>query len=196
MADQKISELAAATSAAGPDLLNIVQGGQNKKLTVANFLANLNSPLVYNESGADVDARFEGVNDQNLLVTDASADAVGVGTDNPQAKLDVAGDIAITGGALRLEGAEVVTSFPASLDATAGLTKFTVSGAGDTATLPDGDEGQIRVLLFATGSGTLTVTPSNTLGFSNLTFTSVGDIATLLFVDGAWVIMSINGATA
>ena len=195
MADQKISELAAATSAAGPDLLNIVQGGQNKKLTVANFLANLNSPLVYNESGADVDARFEGVNDQNLLVTDASADAVGVGTANPQAKLDVAGDVAITGGALRLEGAEVVTSFPASLTATAGITKFTVSGAGDTATLPDGEEGQIRVLLFATGSGTLTVTPANALGFSNIVFTAVGDIATLLFVDGSWVVMSINGAT-
>lgn len=195
MADQKISELAAATSAAGPDLLNIVQGGQNKKLTVANFLANLNSPLVYNESGADVDARFEGVNDQNLLVTDASADAVGIGTPNPQAKLDVAGDVAITGGALRLEGAEVVTSFPASLTATAGITKFTVSGAGDTATLPDGDEGQIRVLLFATGSGTLTVTPANALGFSNIVFTAVGDIATLLFVDGSWVVMSINGAT-
>lgn len=196
MADQKISELAAATSVAGPDLINIVQGGQNKKITFANMLANLNSPLVYNESGADVDARFEGVNDQNLLVTDASADAVGVGTANPQAKLDVAGDVAITGGALRLEGAETVSSYPATLSATAGITKFTVSGAGDTASLPDGDEGQVRVLLFATGSGTLTVTPSNAIGFSNITFNNVGDIATLLFVDSAWVIMSINGASS
>jgi len=47
MADQKISELTAATSAASADLIPIVQGGSNKKLTVANLFANLNSPSNY-----------------------------------------------------------------------------------------------------------------------------------------------------
>ena len=50
MADQKISELVAATSAAGADLLNIVQGGSNKKLTVANLFANLDTPVIINLS--------------------------------------------------------------------------------------------------------------------------------------------------
>ena len=41
MADQKISELTAATSGASADLLHIVQGGANKKLTVQNMLENI-----------------------------------------------------------------------------------------------------------------------------------------------------------
>lgn len=195
MADQKISELAAATSAAGADLLNIVQGGQNKKLTVTNFLGNLNVPFVHNEAGANVDARFEGVNDQNLLFTDASEDRVGVGSGNPQAKLDVNGDVAVTGGALRMLGAESVTTYPATLNADAGLTKFTVSGAGDSASLGDGEEGAMRVLVFAAGSGTVTVTPSNATGYANIVFDNPGDTATLMFVDSGWVIISSHGVT-
>ena len=41
MADQKISELTAASSGASADLFHIVQGGTNKKLTVQNFLENI-----------------------------------------------------------------------------------------------------------------------------------------------------------
>ena len=41
MADQKISELTAASSGASADLLHIVQGGSNKKLTVQNLLENI-----------------------------------------------------------------------------------------------------------------------------------------------------------
>ena len=41
MADQKISELTAATSGASADLLHIVQGGANKKLTVQNLLEGI-----------------------------------------------------------------------------------------------------------------------------------------------------------
>ena len=38
MADQKISELTAASTGASADLLHIVQGGTNKKLTVQNLM--------------------------------------------------------------------------------------------------------------------------------------------------------------
>ena len=41
MADQKISELTAAASGASADLLHVVQGGTNKKLTVQNLLENV-----------------------------------------------------------------------------------------------------------------------------------------------------------
>lgn len=41
MADQKISELTAASTGASADLLHIVQGGANKKLTVQNLLENI-----------------------------------------------------------------------------------------------------------------------------------------------------------
>jgi hypothetical protein len=45
MADQKISELTAATSGASADLLHVVQGGANKKLTVANLFAGIDTNI-------------------------------------------------------------------------------------------------------------------------------------------------------
>ena len=45
--------------------------------------------FVFNESGADKDARFEGDTDANLLFLDASTDRVGIGTATPAAKLAI-----------------------------------------------------------------------------------------------------------
>jgi len=51
--------------------------------------ATLNGGVVVNEPGADVDFRVEGDTDANLLFVDASADAVGIGTNTPGGKLTV-----------------------------------------------------------------------------------------------------------
>lgn len=60
---------------------------------------NLNGgTFTFNDSGADLDARFEGDTDANLLFLDASTDRVGVGTNTPAAKLDVAGNSRISSG--------------------------------------------------------------------------------------------------
>jgi hypothetical protein len=50
---------------------------------------NLDGAAVFNEAGADRDFRVEGVSESNLLVTDASANAVGVGIASPGFRLDV-----------------------------------------------------------------------------------------------------------
>ena len=50
---------------------------------------NLAGPVVFNEAGADVDFRFEGLNDVNLLFLDASTDRVGIGIASPQELLHV-----------------------------------------------------------------------------------------------------------
>lgn len=117
MADKKISQLTAATTPlAGTEVLPIVQSGSTVKVSVDNLttgkavtVGSLSSSgaisgtaltatgnvdlnggsFVFNESGADKDARFEGDTDANLLFTDASADCVGVGTNTPGYKLDV-----------------------------------------------------------------------------------------------------------
>jgi hypothetical protein len=86
MADQKISELTSASSAASADLLHIVQGGSNKKLTIANFLANLNSPVVFNQGQNDVDTRIAGDTDAYLVMVKASSDRVGIGAQTPSEK--------------------------------------------------------------------------------------------------------------
>ena len=51
---------------------------------------------MFNESGGANDFRIEGVTDANLLVSDASADNVGIGVAAPSSKLDVNGDIEIS----------------------------------------------------------------------------------------------------
>ena len=45
--------------------------------------------FVFNESGADLDARFEGDTDQNLLFIDAGNDRIGIGTGTPSYSLDM-----------------------------------------------------------------------------------------------------------
>lgn len=54
--------------------------------TVINCFA---TGAVVNDAGADYDFRVEGDTDTNLLFTDASVDFVGVGSNSPQAKLDI-----------------------------------------------------------------------------------------------------------
>jgi len=45
--------------------------------------------FTFNEAGADLDARFEGDTDQNLLFIDAGADSIGIGTGTPGYSLDI-----------------------------------------------------------------------------------------------------------
>jgi hypothetical protein len=50
---------------------------------------NTSGAVVFNDAGADVDFRVEGDTEANLLVVDASADAVGIGTNSPSSLLTV-----------------------------------------------------------------------------------------------------------
>jgi hypothetical protein len=196
MADQKISELTAATSAASADLLNIVQGGSNKKLTVANFLANLNSPVVINQVGADQDTRIAGDNDANLVYADAGTDKVGLGTSTPTEKLDVYGNLAITNGYLRLSSTPQSLSGSGSLvvNTTAAVTYVTTTGSA-TLSFGDGVQGQEKTITMITDGGDAVLTPSSTAGFTTITFNDVGDTVRLIFLNTKWRILSNYGAT-
>jgi hypothetical protein len=195
MADQKISELTSAATAASADLLHIVQGGSNKKLTIANFLANVNSPVVLNQAQGDVDTRIAGDTDAYLVMVDASADKVGVGTQTPGEKLDVNGNMAISGGYLRLAQSPQSISGNGALVAnvTSAITNITTTGAA-TISLADGVQGQIKQFIMITDAGDAVLTPLNRLGFSQITFNDVGDTVTLMFTNNKWAVMSYYGA--
>lgn len=182
MADQKISELVAATSAAGADLLNIVQGGSNKKLTIANLFANLDTPLIINESGGDQDTRVEGLNDVNLLYVDASTDAVGIGSATPTQKLDVAGNLAVSNGTLFLSQTAQSSTGTSTTDLTKAVTELTLSSGSDAASLANGTVGQIKIITVVSGSGACVLTPATANGFTTATFNAVGDTLTLMYV--------------
>ena len=60
--------------------------------TTINRLNVEGGNIVFNDLGGNYDFRVEGDTDPNLLFVDASVDDVGIGTNNPAAKLHIAGD--------------------------------------------------------------------------------------------------------
>ena len=52
---------------------------------------------IFNEGGTDSDTRIEGDTDTNLVFVDASTDRVGIGRNNPSQKLDVVGNVILSG---------------------------------------------------------------------------------------------------
>ena len=54
--------------------------------------------ITFNRGNNNVDLNIQGGSDSNLVFTDASTDRVGIGTSTPSFKLDVDGDIRVTGG--------------------------------------------------------------------------------------------------
>ena len=207
MADQKISELTAATSAASADLFNIVQGGTNKKLTVADFLANLNSPITVNSAGSssnDFKVKGSGAGDTNALFVDVSANSVGIGTATPSQKLDVAGNAVISVGWLGFTATpESVTGSGGSL--TANLTNAitlldSTNGNMTGVALANGTEGQIKTIIHSAGSGTISLIPNNRGGYASITMDTIGASVTLVYLSAKWwvvdaVRVTINGSS-
>jgi hypothetical protein len=64
-------------------------------------------------------------------------------------------------------------------------------------TLADGTQGQLKHVVMETGSGvnTATLTPTNFVGGTNITFDAAGETVTLLFEDGNWYVVGGNAAT-
>lgn len=196
MADQKISELTSAASAASADLFHIVQGGSNKKLTVANLLANVNSPVVLNQAQGDVDTRIAGDTDAYLIMVDASTDKVGIGVQTPTQKLDVNGNLAISGGFLVMSQAVQSISGTGALVAnvSSAQTNITTTGAA-TVSLADGIQGQIKQFIMVTDGGDAVLTPLNRGGYATITFNDVGDSVKLMFTNSKWYIIGSYGVT-
>lgn len=117
--------------------------------------SSLNGAVVINDAGADKDFRVEGDTDANLLFTDASADAVGIGTATPGSKLDVKGTLRLSGSSSGYVGLA-----PA---ATAGSTTYTLPST-------DGSSGNALV---TNGSGVLSWAAAGISASSANTFTAL-----------------------
>ena len=195
MADQKISDLTAATSAAGADLFTLVQGGSNKKITITNFLANLNSAVIVNSNGADQDTRISGDNDNNLFFTDASADKVGIGTSTPAEKLDVAGNLAISNGFLSFSQTPQSATGNAAASLSTAITNFTLSSGSDSLSLAAGTTGQVKIINVIAGAGNVSINVATRVGFTTVNSSTVGASITLLALASGWIILSSRGMT-
>ena len=66
------------------------------------------------------------------------------------------------------------------------VTKITSPDNSGTLSIPDGTEGQIKVIVMASNSGLKTLTLNTNIGHSSIVFNSPGHAATLMFLSGNW----------
>jgi len=100
---------------------------------------------------------------------------------------NVTGDIFATNQALSGAGAVNVTDM---------LTSLTTTGAAQALTLANGTVGQIKIISHVVDGGSAVLTPTTKIGFTTITFTNVGDSATLVYTAAGWAIIGISGAVA
>ena len=139
--------------------------------------------LVINEIGAIFNVRIEGDTDANLFTTDATNSRVGVGTVSPAEKLDVVGNIKLSGNVIPASGFGIdfsATSHPAGMtsELLADYEEGTWTpnqGSGLTVTGTFGSSGtytKVGRMVFATARITATGSMTLAAGFicSNLPF--------------------------
>jgi hypothetical protein len=77
------------------------------------------------------------------------------------------------------------------------ITKITSTGVADALTLANGTDGQIKIIVHDVDGGSSVLTPTTKTGFTTITFTAVGESATLVYVTTrGWIIVALNGAVA
>ncbi|HIE43024.1 MAG TPA: hypothetical protein EYP95_07370 [Nitrospinaceae bacterium] len=78
------------------------------------------------------------------------------------------------------------------------ITNLTMSGATNASIiLEDGKPGQIKMIICvdSSGAGTMSLTPTNLFGGSNIAFVTEGDTWTGIFNGGSWCTLSSHGVT-
>lgn len=93
-------------------------------------------------------------------------------------------------------GATQSLSGAGAVNLTTLVTSLTTTGAAQALTLANGVAGQIKMVVHAVDGGSAVLTPTTKIGFSTITFTNVGDAATLVYTSAGWAIVGISGAVA
>ena len=104
---------------------------------------------------------------------------------------DVTGNVTgvTTGSVQALSGAGAV-------NVTTAVTSLTTTGAAEALTLANGTVGQFKTIVHTVDGGSAVLTPTTKIGFTTITFTDVGESATLVYTAAGWAIVALNGAVA
>jgi len=94
-----------------------------------------------------------------------------------------------TGSVQALSGAGAV-------NVTTAVTSLTTTGAAEALTLANGTVGQFKTIVHTVDGGSAVLTPTTKIGFTTITFTGVGESATLVYTAAGWAIVALNGAVA
>lgn len=205
MADRKFSELSAAASLTGAEIIAMVQGGASVRGTTQDIanLAPIPTTIELADTGGDHDLTLEcaenltGNRTLELIVSDANR------------QLTISGDTVLGGGTMvdlddsqTLDNKTLSTlrtsvqslSGAGAVNVTTGLTKLTTTGA-DALTLADGVDGQMKAIIMIVDGGDGTLTPTNFGNGTTITFNDAGDSCLLMFTNAKWYVVSNNGCT-
>ena len=82
-----------------------------------------------------------------------------------------------------------------AVDITNAFTSLTTTGASQALTLADATAGEVKVIVHTVDGGSAVLTPTTKIGFSTVTFTSVGDSVMLIYTAAGWAIIGSRGVT-
>ena len=82
-----------------------------------------------------------------------------------------------------------------AVDVTNTFTSLTTTGSAQALTLANGTTGQLKIITHAVDGGSAVLTPTTKIGFSTITFTNVGESATLVYTSAGWAIVGSRGVT-
>lgn len=100
---------------------------------------------------------------------------------------NITGDVFATNQSLSGAGAVNLTDM---------MTSLTTTGAAQALTLANGTVGQIKIIAHVVDGGSAVLTPTTKIGFTTITFTGVGESATLVYTSAGWAITGLYGAVA
>ena len=83
-----------------------------------------------------------------------------------------------------------------AVNVTSAFTALTTTGAAQALTLANGTAGELKIITHVVDGGSAVLTPTTKIGFTTITFTGVGESATLVYTAAGWAIVALNGAVA
>ena len=88
-------------------------------------------------------------------------------------------------------------STSAAIDVTSAVTEIDATSAAAPVTLADGSNGQLKIILNVSTSGTnaITITPSNLRGGTTITLNAPGESVMCIFKNSNWNVIANQGAT-
>jgi len=82
-----------------------------------------------------------------------------------------------------------------AVNITDAFTSLTTTGAAQALTLANGSVGEVKVIVHTVDGGSAVLTPTTKIGFTTITFTAVGDAATLIYTSAGWAVIGSKGVT-
>jgi len=157
-----------------------------------------------NGTADDLTISQTGSFDASLLLTSAGtgSDAIGLSATGTGGGITINANstLALSGSTITLTGG-IIYSSPQTLSSsgaislTNNITFLNTSSGPIIATLANGTVGQTKIIIMINNTNTVSLTPTNALGFTSIIFNGNGDSATLVYTPSGWVIVNERNTT-